>query len=501
MQKFYDYDPANPFKVSGETQVITDGKIRLNYTPLAGSLTITGYTATTENSPGTEEFYVDYQTASSYRLATQFVYFNTANNGKTVTCNYSGVSTLILARHLNEIKEFMESGTAPNATVADHVADALTFRDVDGTTRQFNGSLPVDLSTGVNYAASAGKAINDVNGKAITATYAPLTSPALTGTPTAPTATADTKTTQVATTAFVNTAVSQGNSATATKLVTARSIGLTGLIEGTAKFDGSGDISIATTSPTVFDNAGAHNALYRGKDITAYWDSGEMAKYIANGTFIGIYPGDYIVKSVTVDGTTYSNVKWIVGDLDYYLHRGDTETTDHHVLIFPQSPIGTAQMNTTDVTTGGYKGSKMWTTTIPLYVTAIQNAFGSTHILSHRELLTKSINTTIASGAGAGWVGCSNDWEWTSVLVNLFSENMVYGGRVLASSFFDVGECNSQISSMQLDESTSFSRTGWYWLRSVASSANFCIARNYGYADGAYASASDGLVRPYFLLY
>ena len=39
-------------------------------------------------------------------------------------------------------------------------------------------------------------------------TYAPLASPALTGTPTAPTAGATTNTTQLATTAFVQTAVS-----------------------------------------------------------------------------------------------------------------------------------------------------------------------------------------------------------------------------------------------------------------------------------------------------
>ena len=157
-------------------------------------------------------------------------------------------------------------------------------------------------------------------------------------------------------------------------------------------------------------------------------------------------------------------------------------------------------MNTTDVTTGGYKGSEMWTTTIPLYVTAIQNAFGSTHILSHRELLTKSISTTIASGAGAGRVGCSNDWEWTSVLVNLFNENMVYGGEVLASSFFDVGECNSQVSLMQLDKSTSFSRAGRYWLRSVSSSTNFCSVGIDGAAAATIASTSTGLVHPYFLL-
>ena len=45
------------------------------------------------------------------------------------------------------------------------------------------------------------------------ALYAPLASPALTGTPTAPTATAGTNTTQIATTAFVNNAISGISSA------------------------------------------------------------------------------------------------------------------------------------------------------------------------------------------------------------------------------------------------------------------------------------------------
>lgn len=52
------------------------------------------------------------------------------------------------------------------------------------------------------------KAKQDGNGNVITSTYAPLSSPALSGTPTAPTATAGTNTTQIATTAFVQTAVS-----------------------------------------------------------------------------------------------------------------------------------------------------------------------------------------------------------------------------------------------------------------------------------------------------
>ena len=52
------------------------------------------------------------------------------------------------------------------------------------------------------------KAKQDGSGNTITTTYAPLASPALTGTPTAPTATAGDSSTQIATTSFVQTAIS-----------------------------------------------------------------------------------------------------------------------------------------------------------------------------------------------------------------------------------------------------------------------------------------------------
>ena len=58
-------------------------------------------------------------------------------------------------------------------------------------------------SWGISITGTAEKAIADASGNTITSTYAPLTSPALTGTPTAPTAADGTNTTQIATTAFV----------------------------------------------------------------------------------------------------------------------------------------------------------------------------------------------------------------------------------------------------------------------------------------------------------
>ena len=251
---------------------------------------------------------------------------------------------------------------------------------------------------------------------------------------------------------------------------------------------------------TDIHSASGHNALFRGKDLTDYFNSGEMSKAIANGTFKDIYIGDYINKNITVDGINYT-VKWEVAHLDYFLHSGDTECTTHHVLLFPSKTIQTnVPMNYTNTAVGGYIATKMWTETIPKYVTGITNAFGSAHVLSHRELLSKAINADAPSGAGAGWMGSATDWAWCDALVNIPSEPMIYGGRVFGSSGYDVGNKERQL---QIFRFKKFSEgRSWFWLQAVASASGFCIASSNGYAtcDVASYSAQWGGIRPYFLL-
>jgi hypothetical protein len=248
------------------------------------------------------------------------------------------------------------------------------------------------------------------------------------------------------------------------------------------------------------NNAGSHNALFRGKDLTSYFESGKMSAAIADGSFNDMYPGDFIRKSITVDGTTYTD-DFILGDLNYHKHRDDTETTANHILVFPRGTFGAARMNATNVTTGGFLGSEMWTTTLPKYKNAIKAAFGANHVLKHREILTNTVDTNAVSGACGTWKGAATNWAWTDVEVNLFNETMVYGGRVLSSSMFDVGDCNTQVAAMRHDKSLSFTRAGWNWLRAVAGSTHFCIANSTGHAHYGYASDATGRVRPYFLLY
>ena len=253
-----------------------------------------------------------------------------------------------------------------------------------------------------------------------------------------------------------------------------------------------------------------------GRDITAYWESGIMSTNIQAGKFVGIHIGDYVTKTITTAATTYtnksgtavtqaeatySNVKWLVAAIDPHLHCGDTETTEHHVLLIPASTLQRdVKMNPTADTTGAYVGSDMWTKIMPIWTAAIKTAFGAGHVLSHRELLANATNTTVQS-TGGGMTGKSSNWAWTTVEgANIPNEAMVYSGSVWGSSY-DVGDFPRQLPLYALKCSHLDDRS-WFWLRAVASSSHFARASTYGNAsyDGASNSAGDGGVRPYFLL-
>ena len=302
-----------------------------------------------------------------------------------------------------------------------------------------------------------------------------------------------------------------GNAATATKLATARTIALSGAATGTATgFDGSGNITIPVTAlassairaqwyAAYPDGAEAHNSMWGGRDITAAFNAGTVSTNIANGTFRDIFPGDYITKQVTISGTAYT-VNWVVADCDYWWHKGDnTAMETHHVVIVPQAPIFSANMNNDNVTTGGYAGSRMYKETIPACATGIVNAFGSDHILTFRDLITNTVDNNVASRGYCGWTGASAPWEvWASVQCNLMTEHMVTGAPHYSSSGIDDEITTRQMSAFRLSERLINYNRQWWWLRNVVSSAIFAVVHG-GAAGAGYASDSSG-VRPFALL-
>ena len=246
-------------------------------------------------------------------------------------------------------------------------------------------------------------------------------------------------------------------------------------------------------------NAGGHNAIYRGKDITEYFYGREkynektFSQAVADGTFDNIFVGDYII------GKT-SNRKYIVADINYRLHMGDTECTKPHVLMIPERIMGTAQMNASNITDGAYIGSAMYKTNLAQFKTVIKNDFETSHILKHRNHLQNAVSN-----------GCETGGTWYDSDIELMNEIMVYGCQIFknatnGSTFPNNYQIdNSQLSLFRLRHDSIVARNDagdryWYWLRDVVSSSSFAIVTSYGLANTAGASNSCG-VRPAFLIY
>ena len=134
----------------------------------------------------------------------------------------------------------------------------------------------------------------------------------------------------------------------------------------------------------VASNAGAHNCVYRGKYLGNTLTA-EKKTQISAGTFNDLYIGDYW----TIGGVNYR-----IAAFDYWLNSGNTQCTKHHVVIVPDTCLYNAKMNTTNVTTGAYIGSEMYTTNLEQAKTIINDAFGSENILSHREDLPNATKAT-----------------------------------------------------------------------------------------------------------
>ena len=246
-----------------------------------------------------------------------------------------------------------------------------------------------------------------------------------------------------------------------------------------------------------------HNCLFRGKDLLAEFGTLEaLSAKVRAGDFSNIYIGDYITKSIVVDDVTY-NLTFRVADIDYFVHNGDQELTTHHLVLVPDEVFMTNQviMNDSNTTTGGFLGSKAWTTVIPKITSALQTAFGSAHVLKHRRYLTSTVDANAASAAGAGFVGSATNWAWTDAYACFLNEVMAYGSTSFSSSAYDVADGNHQFALFRIAKFfLSKPRLGW-WLSSVAGSTFFAYCTGRGTAYYTNASDASGWlgVRPYFL--
>lgn len=228
------------------------------------------------------------------------------------------------------------------------------------------------------------------------------------------------------------------------------------------------------------DGAAAHNCIYRGKNLGTSVTAEQYAA-ISSGKFTDLYIGDYWV----IKGVTYR-----IAAFDYYYNCGDTNFTKHHVVIVPDTSLYKAQMNTSNVTTGGYTGSAMYKSNLAQAKTTIKAAFGSAHVLTKRELLTNAVNGNTPSG-----------WAWFDSDVELMNEVQVYGSVAWGAhdgNGYNVASGDGQFPLFMFDRTKLHNRED-YWLRDVSSATNFSNVFSNGYANYNNASNSYG-VRPAFCI-
>lgn len=248
----------------------------------------------------------------------------------------------------------------------------------------------------------------------------------------------------------------------------------------------------AKIAPLLFNNAGAHNAIYRGKSLGSTVTTAQYAA-IKAGTFDDLYIGDYW----TIGGVNYH-----IAAFDYYLNSGDMSCTTHHVVIVPDTCLYNAQMHNTssggyeggaaNTTAGGYVGSDMYKSNLEQAKTTIKSAF-SGHVLKHRIYLTNAV----ANGRASGGAWCDSE-------VDLMCEQMVYGSGIF-SPVSDGSNVpanyrveKSQLPLFQHEPSRICNRNNW-WLRDVITASRFAHVDTNGNANYYYASNSFG-VRPAFCI-
>ena len=221
--------------------------------------------------------------------------------------------------------------------------------------------------------------------------------------------------------------------------------------------------------------------LFRGKNLGTALTAVQKAA-IKDGSFKGMFLGDYW----SIGGRI-----WRIVDMDYWYNCGDTAFTSHHLVIMPDEALYNAQMNTTNVTTGGYVGSAMYKSNLANAKTIVNAAFQGS-VLTHREYLCNAV----ANGRPSGGA-------WFDSSIELPNEPMMYGHPHFSPtsdgstvpSIYTISK--TQLALFMVCPRFIVNRSYNQWLRDVVSSAYFAYVNGDGYSNYYYASSSVG-VRPVF---
>lgn len=210
-----------------------------------------------------------------------------------------------------------------------------------------------------------------------------------------------------------------------------------------------------------------HRNIFRGQNLGESITA-EQLTAIQDGRFYDLYVGDY---------WEINGVKYRIADINYWKNVGYPESEEvqkPHILIVPDTTLGSGQMNANNSTSGGYRNSTMKATHLNNIAKALPDTFKNI-LISHRMF---------------------SDGTWITTSVDLMNEVMVHGTYICTDNNSRQTSDTQQLSLFRLcPELKSIGQN--YWLRNVAGSQTYTLISQYGDASTDAATSTYG-VRPVF---
>lgn len=212
-----------------------------------------------------------------------------------------------------------------------------------------------------------------------------------------------------------------------------------------------------------------HRNIFRGKSLGESITAEQLAT-IRDGSFKDLYIGDY---------WEINGVRYRIADINYWRNVGYPESEKvqkPHVLIVPDTTLGSGQMHTGNSTAGGYRNSSMKAARLVQIANSLPDAFKNI-LISHRMF---------------------SDGTWITTSVDLMNEIMVHGLYICTDNNNRQTSDAQQLSLFRLcPELKSIGQN--YWLRNVAGSQTYTLTSQYGDASSDMATSTYG-IRPVFAI-
>ena len=228
---------------------------------------------------------------------------------------------------------------------------------------------------------------------------------------------------------------------------------------------GDSTIPIGAMLNELIDNPYMHRNVFRGKNLGEFITDEQLAA-IRDGSFADLYVGDYWEK----DGVRYR-----IADINYWKGVGYQESVQKpHILIVPDTILGSGQMHTSNSTSGGYKSSTMKTVRLNQIANSLPDVFKKI-LISHRMF---------------------SDGTWINASVDLMNEVMVHGTYICTDNSNKQTSDTQQLALFRLVPEWKTIGAN-YWLRNLSSAQTYTLVSQYGDASNDMATSTYG-IRPVF---